>query len=176
MPKAREDKHSEAADLSEKLKRSKAAVITSQTNVTVKDIEGLRKELRANDAELQTIKKTLLTRALKDNDITLDLSGFAGTAAVVFSYSDATTGARLVKNFMKDHETMNVVSGIMDAAVISREQVIALAMLPGRQELLATVVRTLYAPVTGFVRTLNGTLEGFVHVLSAVQEAKAKAS
>ena len=72
---------------------------------------------------------------------------------------------------------MEIVGGIDEAgAVMSKEAVIALAKLPSREQLLAQVVGTVAAPLSGMVRVMNGNLSGLVYALSAIKDKKEAAA
>lgn len=172
MPKSREKKSVEVKHLSESLQKSKAVVFTTQKGISVKAVEGLRRELKSHDAELTAVKKTLLNLVAKEQSI--DLSGLSMDAGVslAFSYGDEVTAAKTVYNFSKKNEGMAIVGGMLEGQVISAEKVMALAKLPGKQELLGQLVGTLQAPVSGFVNVLAANLRGLVNVLNAVKESK----
>ncbi len=172
MPKTREKKSVEVKNLSESLKKSKAVVFATQKGVSVKAIEGLRKDLKGHDSQLQSVKKTLLNLVAKDQSIDLSSLTMDGSVGLAFSYGDEVTAAKTVYEFTKKNDGMKIIGGMLEGQVIPADTVMALAKLPGKQELLGQLVGTLQAPVSGFVRVLAGNVRGLVNVLNAVKESK----
>ncbi len=172
MPKSREKKEVEVKNLSESLKKSKAVVFATQKGVSVKAIEGLRKDLKGHDAQLQSVKKTLLNLVAKEQSIDLSSLAMDGSVGLAFSYGDEVSAAKTVYDFTKKNDGMQIVGGMLEGQVIPADKVMALAKLPGKQELLGQLVGTLQAPVSGFVRVLAGNLRGLVNALNAVKESK----
>jgi len=82
----------------------------------------------------------------------------------------------LLSEFAKDNETLKIRIGAMSGKLMSLAQVQALAKLPSREQLLATLAGTLQAPIVKFVRTLNEVPSKFVRALAAVRDAKSKAA
>jgi large subunit ribosomal protein L10 len=72
----------------------------------------------------------------------------------------------------KVNENLKIVGGLLGKSILSKEEVVALSKLPSKEELLAKLVGTLNAPVSGFVNVLAGNLRGLVQVLKAVGESK----
>jgi len=111
---------------------------------------------------------------LTNNNINdVDEKGLDGKLAVVFGYQDEVTPAKVVNEFIKTNEAnLQINGGILENRFISKEQVISLAKLPSKLELLSKLVGTINAPVSGFVNVLAGNLRGFVTVLKAIEEKK----
>lgn len=172
MSKTRAKKTTEVTRLAERLARSKAVVFASQKGVTVRDIEKLRRDLRAEQAEFLAIKRTLLRRAFADAGVSVELPTHDGTTSLAFSYGDEVAAARLVASFAKNHEGMVIMGGLLEKEVITAEKVHALAALPGKHELLGQFVRVLQGPVSGFVNVLAANLRALPNVLQALKESK----
>ncbi len=79
---------------------------------------------------------------------------------------------KLVKGFSKKHEDIEFQGGILEGQIIDIEELKKLADLPSREELLAKVVGSLNAPISGFVNVLAGNLRGLVNVLNAIKDNK----
>lgn len=159
-------------NLAEKLKNSKATVFSDFKGLNVKDMTALRAELREKSVDMQVIKKTLLTIAMKDAGIELDATKFEGQIAVAVAREDEVEAAKIIAKMAKMNENLKIVGGLLGKNILSKEEVVALSKLPSKDELLAKLVGTLNAPVSGFVNVLAGNLRGLVQVLKAVSEAK----
>lgn len=174
MAKNKIQKQEIVRDLEEKIKKSKSIILTSFDGLGVKDNEELRNSLRQENGEYYVSKKTLLDLALKSNKINdLDVKGLDGKVAVVFAYEDQVSPAKVIFNFRKNNEgKIDFLGGVLDGKVISKEEVENLATLPGRSELLAKMVGSLNAPVSGLVNVLAGNLRALVTALKAIADNK----
>lgn len=160
------------SDLTKKLKDSKAVVFSDFKGLSVKDMTVLRRELRNEGVDFKVVKKTLINIALKDAGMSADTKAMEGQIAVAVSQGDEVAAAKIIAKMAKANENIKIVSGILGKNALSREEVMALAKLPSKEELLAKLVGTLNAPVSGFARVLSGNLRGLVQVLKAVSEAR----
>lgn len=172
MPKTRVQKEAIVTELADKLKRMKAAVFTSVSGYTMDDANALRAKGRETGVELTVAKKTLLTRALSQGGYTVDESKLQGSILTTMGFNDEIAAAKLMASFLKDREGITLVGGILEGKFVGADAVKHLATLPGKQELLAKLVGSLNAPVSGLVNTLAGNLRNLVYVLNAVKEAK----
>lgn len=172
MPKTRHNKETSVQRVRESLGLSKAVVITAERKTSVKDMEKLRRELRAAGAELASVKKTLLAKAVVGTPLADVVVAGDGNIALAYSYADEISAAKIVHAFMKDHPDFSIVGGLLESRALTAGEVATLAKLPGKQELLGALVGTIAAPLRGFVTVLAGPLRGFVTVLGALRDAK----
>jgi large subunit ribosomal protein L10 len=168
----RQQKELIAKELVEKLKEAKSVVFSDFKGMTMKDIAKLRKELRSESISFKVVKKTLMDIALKKAGIETSIKGMQGQIAIAISAKDEVAAAKIINNFSKSNKSLKMTGGVLNGAMLSNEEVIALAQLPSKEELLAKFVGTINAPVAGFVRALSGNISGFVRVLKAIAEAK----
>lgn len=168
----RQQKEQLVKDLADKLKNSKATVFSDFKGLSVKDLTNLRKELREKGVDFQVLKKTLITIALRDAGIKMDARELSGQIAVAVSAGDEVEAAKIIAKAAKANENLKIVGGLLGQNVLSDKEVVALSKLPSKEELLAKLVGTINAPVSGFVNVLAGNLRGLVQVLKAVSEAK----
>lgn len=173
MPKTRVQKEQALADYQDGLKRAKSVVFVNFDKLKVKDIEQLRRQCRAENIGYVVAKKTLMKLAMRDAGFeSVNPKTFNNSVATVFGFDDEVAPARIVQTFAKDHEALKTIGGILEGAYVDRERVIALATLPSKQELLARVVGTIQAPISGFVNVLAGNLRGLLYALNAIKESK----
>lgn len=170
MKQTKQQKAELIKELAEKLKVSKAVVFSDYKGLEVKDMTVLRKELRTAGVELKVLKKTLINIALKDAGIEMDAKKLEGQIAIAVSSGDEVAAAKIIAKMAKVNENLKIVGGILGTNELSADEVKALAKLPSKEELLAKLVGTLNAPVSGFVNVLAGNLRGLVNVLKAVAE------
>ncbi len=158
-------------DLSENIKASKSAVFVDYRGLKVKNLTGLKKELRGSGVEFKVAKKTLIEKAFRDSGIDMNVKNLEGQVAVAFS-GDEITGAKIIEKFGRTNENLKILAGVLEKKLMSAAEMKALARLPGKEELLAKLVGTLNAPVSGLVNVLAGNLRGLAQVLKAIAESK----
>ncbi len=121
-------------------------------------------------------KKTLIRLSIKNHQLP-DPSAEAmeGAVAAVFSYGDVVAPARLLHEFSKENENLQLLGGIVDGKFLSKVEAKQLALLPSREVLLAKLVGSMKAPISGFHGVLSGVMRKFVYGLKAVHDKKASA-
>ena len=161
-------------ELTEKIKAAKSAVFVDFKGLKVKDSTQLKKSLRAAGVDFTVVRKTLLDIALKNAGIEgVSVKTMEGQVAVSLSDTDEVAGAKIIDKFAKTNENIKLLGGVLGKQVMNVAEVKALAKIPSKDELLAKLVGTLNAPISGFVNVLAGNLRGLVQVLNAVKEQKA---
>ncbi len=173
MAKTKQQKEEEVKDLTDKLAEAKAVVFASYNSLTVSQTEDLRKSLRQEGAELKMAKKNLLKIAMKQHKIDETVvDNFTGSVTVAFGYQDEIAPAKILAKFSKTNDAMQIFGGILENSFIDANRVKALAILPTKDELLAKLVGTINAPVSGLVNVLAGNLRGLVYALNAIKNTK----
>ncbi len=173
MAKTRQTKEQAVQELVESLKNAKSAVFANFQGLKVSESEELRGICREQGVTYVASKKTLLKHALAELGMDIDTKAFEGGPAVVLGVEDEVAPAQIIAKFAKDHEVVSVFGGTLEGNYIDTEKVNDLSKLPSKDELLAKMVGSLNAPVSGFVNVLAGNLRGLVNVLNAVKDAKA---
>jgi len=173
MAKTREQKEQTVTELTTAFKASKLAVLTDYRGLNVPAISELRSNLREVGVSYTVAKNTLVKIALAAAEKNVDdTSVFAGPVGIAFG-ADEVEAARIVYEFAKTNDALEILGAIdEDGKVLTKEEVMALAKLPSREQLLGQVVGTIAAPLSGFVRVLNGNVSGLVYALSAIAEKK----
>ncbi|OGL65418.1 50S ribosomal protein L10 [Candidatus Uhrbacteria bacterium RIFCSPLOWO2_01_FULL_47_24] len=174
MPKTRTQKEQSVADLTDKFKKMKGAVLVDYKGLKVKDAQKIREKSWAEAVDYEVIKKSLLKLALKNAGLesTVDPKKLEGNIGLVTGYSDEVTTAKFAATTAKEFEAFKILGGLFEGKFVDTNQIKALASLPSRVELLAKLVGTVKAPISGFVNVLAGNLRGLVQVLNAIKESK----
>ncbi|RJQ07165.1 MAG: 50S ribosomal protein L10 [Bacillota bacterium] len=171
----RREKERSLTELEDKFRRAQAAVLADYMGLTVAEISYLRKIAREAGVELEVVKNTLAALATRRAGIE-GLDGlFSGPTAVAFGYDDPISPAKVIDRFSREKREVPFKGGYLAGKVLGPGEVKNLAVLPGRQELLGTVVSTLQAPIAGFQRVLAGNLRGLVVALGRIAEKRAAA-
>ncbi len=156
------------------LDASKLTVLAAYAGTSVKELQELRKSARENSTHVRVIKNRLVIKALQNNERfkAVDTSALKGQILYAFNSEDEVASAQVLAKFAKTAPTLQFVGGISsEGAFISADDVKALALLPGKNQLIAEVLATLSSPLDGVMNGLSGNL----HALLDGVEAKAKA-
>lgn len=154
------------------LKDNKSTMFVQLTGINVNDVTELRSKLRECNVGCKVIKNTLLEKAIDEMKMSIDGAIIGKTVGLVYSQTDEVEPSKIVYEFGKTHEMVKLLGGVVNANYMDQNAVIALAKLPGREELYARVVGSLASPLSGMVNVLAGNLRGLVSVLKQYQEKK----
>lgn len=168
---AREEKQLVVKELAEKLRSSKGTVLTDYRGLNVEKVTDLRNKLRAANIEYRVVKNTLLKLAADDAGITGLETYLEGPTALAIS-DDPVAPAKVLAEWIKANKMLEVKGGILEGKVIDSQGVTGLADLPPREVLLAMVVGTMNAPISGLVNVLHGPLRKLVYAVDAVAKQK----
>ena len=160
-------------DLTEKIKASKSIVFADYSGVKTNDINELKSRLKKEGTNLRVIKKKLVDLSLKNAKIEVDIKSLPGQLAITISDNDEVAPARVLSKFAKENENLKILGGVLGVKGMSAKEVSDLAKLPSKEEMLAKLVGTLNAPLTGLVNVLSGNTRGLVTVLKAIADSKA---
>ena len=166
-----EEKKQVVEHVSAVLRDSQAAIVSEYRGLSVAEMSRLRREAHDAGVYLKVIKNTLLRRAVKGSSFECLEEYFVGPLAFAAS-EDPVAVAKVVSKFEKEFDALSIKAGVMSGEMLSNEQIKALSQLPGRDELLAKLMRTIQAPIQKFVQTLNEVPTKFVRGLAAVRDAK----
>lgn len=154
-----EKKQAQVAALAERIKGSIAGVIVDYKGINVEDDTKLRKELREAGVEYTVVKNSLLKRAADEVGLEGIDPVLEGTTAIATSADDYVASARILQKYADAHDNFNVKSGYLDGEVIDLAKIQALAKLPSREVLLATVCSVFNAPIAAFARAVQAIVD-----------------
>lgn len=167
MAITREKKETIVNEYVEKLRRSQAVIVSEYRGLSTKQLQGLRRDLRAAQSELAVSKNTLIARALTEVGLPAPEELLTGPVAVTFCYDEVAAPAKVLTKFAKDSKIMVLRGGLLGQSVFNEAGVQSLTELPSKDQLRAQVVGTLQSPISGLVNVLAGTVRGFMNVLNA---------
>lgn len=171
----RQQKENLIQGVGEKFASSEASFVVNCQGLTVPQVQALRFALSEKDGELQVAKNRLIRIAVQQNpDYEALSSVLKGQNAVVFAKSDLTGVAKVLYDFAKENEEMEIVGGCYATKLLSKQSVEVLAKLPSREVLLAQLCGTLQAPIASFAGVLRQLVVQPVLVLKAIAEKKEK--
>jgi large subunit ribosomal protein L10 len=156
-------------DLQTKLNASPFLFVADYTGLKVAQFAELRTRLWGAGARCHVVKNTFLRRAAKEAGLP-ELGELRGQTAIVVGEKDVAAAAKVLKNFTAEFKKPEVKTGIVDKLVVSSEQIKAIADLPSREVLLATLLGVLNAPASKLVRVLNEPASSLARLLKAKAE------
>ena len=141
-------KEEEVSALAEKFKNSNLVLLTDYRGITVDDVTNLRNSLRDTHAEYKVIKNNIVRRALETNGVAGLEGALEGPTAVITTEGEYLDPLKAIYKFAKDNEYYKIKGGIVEGKVLSVEELITLAKLPSRQELLGMLAGGLLGTIS----------------------------
>lgn len=159
MSKAIETKKVQVEEIAEKFKAAASIVVVDYRGLTVGQVTELRKQLREAGVEFKVYKNTLSRRASEIAGLEGINEFLTGPNAIAFSNEDVVAPAKIINEFAKKNEALEIKAGIIEGTVASVEDVKALAELPSREGLLSMLLSVLQAPVRNFALATKAVAE-----------------
>ncbi len=144
-----EQKKQLVTEIQEKLQGSVSTIVVDYRGLSVTEVTELRKQLREAGIEFKVYKNSMTRRAAEGAGFGGLNENLTGPNAIAFSTEDAVSPAKIINNFAKKHEALEIKAGVMEGNIISVEEVKALAELPSREGLLSMLLSVLQAPIRG---------------------------
>lgn len=166
-----DDKKAVVAEVSAELANAQVVIVAEYRGLEVGQVTALRAKARESGIYLRVLKNTLVRRAVTGTP-------FEGLAAkmvgpLIYGISaDPVAPAKVLQDFAKTNDKLVITGGAMHGYVMDAEGVKALASLPSREQLLATLLGTMQAPVAKFVQTLNEVPGKFVRTVAALRDSR----
>ncbi len=161
MPSAAvlEKKQAQVSALSDRIKESVAGVLVDYKGINVADDTQLRRDFREAGVEYNVIKNTIIKMAAEKAGLNGLDEVLEGTTAIATCKDDYVASARILQKFANMHPKFKLKSGYIDNEVIDAERLKALAKLPSREILLATVCSAFNAPIAAFARAVQAIVD-----------------
>ena len=159
-------------ELAEKIQSAQSVILYDYIGLNVAEVSELRNRFRAVGVEYRVIKNTYILRAANKLGIEGLEPHLHGTTALAFGFNDPVAPAKVLTEFIKSVKKTDIKVGLLDGKVLDKAEVTALANLPSREELIAKILGSMNAPITGAVMVLSGVIRAFVVALNAIKEKK----
>ena len=157
------------------LTNSKCAILVDFCGLTVAQDTVLRRKMREAGVNYSVVKNTLLRIAAEEAGIEGLEPVLEHNTAIAVAPEDPVAVAKIICEFAKENKALKVKIGVLDGKVISAEEIKALAALPPKEVLIAKMLGSMNAPISGFVNVLQGTIRNVVYALEAVRKQKESA-
>jgi large subunit ribosomal protein L10 len=159
MSKSIETKKVQVQEIADKFSAAGSIVVVDYRGLTVAQVTELRKQLREAGVEFKVYKNTLTRRAAEAAGLEGINEFLTGPNAIAFSNEDVVAPAKIINEFAKKNEALEIKAGIIEGTVASVEDVKALAELPSREGLLSMLLSVLQAPVRNFALATKAVAE-----------------
>ncbi len=146
-------------EIAVKLQESQTTVIVDYRGLTVKQVTDLRKSLRDSGVDFKVYKNSMVSRAVEKVGIEGLEEFLTGPNAIAFCATDAVLPAKIIHDFAKTNEQLEIKAGILEGKKASAAEIQALASLPSRDGLLSMLLSVLQAPVRNFAYAAKSVAE-----------------
>ncbi|MYL35902.1 50S ribosomal protein L10 [Pontibacillus yanchengensis] len=150
MSKIIEHKKQIVSDIAEKLQNSKSTVLVDYRGLDVDTVTNLRQQLREAGVDFKVYKNTMTRRATAEAELTDLDEVLVGPTALAFSADDAVAPAKIINNFAKENDALEIKGGVVEGNVATVAQLQELAELPDQDGLLSMLLSVLQAPMRNF--------------------------
>jgi large subunit ribosomal protein L10 len=171
-----EHKQAIVAEVNEAAGKALSAVLADYRGLTVSQMTELRAKARASGIYMRVIRNTLAKRAVAGTEHECLQSALVGPTLVAFSQEDPGAAARLLKEYARTFEKLEVKALSIGGVLLGADQLDRVATLPTRDEAIALLMAVMQAPVAKLARTLNEIPGKLVRTLAAVQAQKEAAA
>jgi len=171
-----EQKQSIVAEVNEAAGKALSAVFSDYRGLTVGQMTELRSKARASGIYMRVIRNTLARRAVEGTEYACLKEALVGPTLVAFSHEDPGAAARLLRDYAKTFEKLEVKALSIGGVLLGADQLDRVATLPTRDEAIALLMAVMQAPISKLARTLNEVPGKLVRTLAAVRYQKEAAS
>jgi len=160
--------------LIEKLRDVQGVYILDFTGLTVFEAIKLRRALKQINVKYVVAKNSLIKRALSDNpDLKIPDNIFIGPTGLVLSYDDPVAPAKIIKDIFEKDKKPILKGAVLDKQFFDGSKLKELASLPGKKEMMASIVGSLHAPISGIVGSINAVMRDVAYLVEEVTKKKA---
>jgi large subunit ribosomal protein L10 len=159
MSSAVELKKQTVTEIADKLRESKSTIVVDYRGLTVGQVTELRKQLREAGIDFKVYKNTLTRRATEEVGLGELNEYLTGPNAIAFGSDDVVAPAKIINEFAKKNEKLEIKAGVIEGNIVSLEDVKALAELPSREGLLSMLLSVLQAPIRNLALVTKAVAE-----------------
>ena len=142
-------------EIKEKLERASSVVLVDARGMTVEQETKMRKALREVGVDYKVYKNTMVNFAIKGTEFEALAPHLEGPTSVAISYDDATAAARNLDSFVNDFEPLEFKAGVVDSVYYDASNIVKIAKIPPREELLSRLLGSFKSPMASFARVIN---------------------
>lgn len=146
-------------EIAEQFRTSQTAVVVNYRGLSVAEVTELRKELRDAGIDFKVYKNTMTRRAVDSLELSELNDILVGPTAVAFSKDDVVAPARIMNDFAKKYDALEIKGGVIEGKVATLEQMQELGNLPNYDGMVSMLLSVLQAPVRNFAYVTKAIAE-----------------
>jgi large subunit ribosomal protein L10 len=154
-----ENKKVKVEEIREKFSNAKSAVLVDYRGLTVEQVTDLRTKFREAGVEYKVYKNNLMKLAIKDSSFEGLTADLVGPSAVAFGYEDPVTPAKIIKDFAKENDKLELKAGVVEGEYYDNAKIIEIADIPSREVLLSRLVGSFQAPISNFAYLVKNIVD-----------------
>ena len=168
----RPEKENAVTEIAEKLSDSTGVYLADYKGLDVEEINDLRNQLREASVEFKVVKNTLARISVNNVGFEELLKYLDGPTAMAFCLADPIIGAKILSEFQKKNNKLDLKACIFDGQVYDQDRIKEIAKLPGKEQILAQTVGTIAGPLRNMVNVIHALLSATVNVLDQIKKQK----
>ena len=169
----REEKKKNAETLHEELMKARGIILSGFQGITVAQDFDLRRKIAGTGARYKVVKNTLIERAAKGTSVEPIAQKLTGTTSVALTDADPVALAKALTEYAKENPILTFKCGVVEGRVVSLADLVAIATLPPKEQLLAKVLFLFNSPAQRVASTLSGVARNLAFVIQqGVKEKK----
>ena len=142
-------------EISASIKDAQSIVLVDYRGLTVEQDTRLRRNLREAGITYKVYKNTMMNFAFKGTDFESLAPYLEGPSAIAISTTDATAPARVLSNFAKEADKLEIKAGVVEGTMYDAAGIAQIAKIPSRDELLSKLLGSIQSPITNFARVMQ---------------------
>lgn len=163
----RAQKEATVAELNALWADASCLYLADYRGLSVQDVDELRNKCREAGVQYRVVKNSLAVRAIEGTDKAALASAFVGPTAVAWTAEDASAPAKVLADFAKEYDALELKEAVVEGASLDAAQVTALSKLPSRDELRSQLLSVLVAPMQQIVSVISAPARDVVGVIDA---------
>ena len=167
--KIQQYKKDAVADIRTLLRSKNNYVLINYRGLKVKEMNALRRKLREENARFYVVKNNYLKIALEQENKLYEEASLKEPTAIALMNDDPSAAVKSIVEFPGE-QPLEMKSGVIDGNLFDREHLIAFSKLPGKAELIASLLGTINAPIQQTVGVLNASIAQLLYALNAIKE------
>lgn len=170
----KEQKKAVVAELADAIRGASSLYFVDFTGMTVVQDQALRSELRNKGVSMKVAKNTLILRALADvGGYDIEEKQLFGQTAVIFGASDPIAPAKIIRQFFDKGEKPKLKLAVVEGQMFDGSQLKTVSELPTREDMIAAIMGSLDAPVSGIVGSINAVMRDVASLIEEVAKKQA---
>ncbi len=146
-------------EISANIKDAQTVVLVDYRGLTVEQDTQLRKSLREAGVGYKVYKNTMMNFAFKGTQFEGLAPYLEGPSAMAYSNEDATAPARVLAEFAKKANKLEIKAGVVEGNVYDAAGMAKIADIPSREILLGRLLGSMQSPIANLARVLNQIAE-----------------